>query len=117
MTNSLPHKPLVRRTLIALGFAAILFAFKLPQVSAQTSTPCTSPPIDISHAIFKTGDTVYTTFNNNIQGDERNQILSGLNAWTDADSRNGSGVQFNGNPPPTAQATVINFQWANIVDK
>jgi len=69
-------------------------------VSSQTP-PCTAPPIDPDgHPQYSQGDTVYCEFNSNITPDQRDQILRGLNSWSDANQSNNSGVRFVEGPPP-----------------
>ena len=67
---------------------------------AQTATPCATPPVDTSHALFRAGGTIRVYFDSSITTDQRNQIMAGLSSWNDRNERNASGVYFQDHDVP-----------------
>ena len=98
------HLIIARTRLVALVFACLiltlLYAGALP-AGAQTP-PCTQPPPDDPHPRIARYDTVYVTFDSSVSDpQQRQQILQGMNAWTQANLENGSGIAFVQGPPPS----------------
>jgi hypothetical protein len=84
-----------------LGVALLSLTAFFGVLPGLTQTPCTPPPRDPNpHPLYRKGDTVYCEFSANILGDERDQILRGLNSWSMADDNNYAGVHFVEGAPP-----------------
>jgi hypothetical protein len=90
-----------KRFLSTLILTAAITVFALAGASATfAQTPCATPPVDTSHAVFRAGGTIWAQFDSTITADQRNQIRAGLSSWNDRNQANGSGVFFQDHDVP-----------------